>query len=384
MAEPLTAEGAVTVFSGGGTGGHLYPALALAEALARVRPDVRPFFVGAERGLEARVLPERELPHALLPVRPFHRGRLAANWRVVPALVRALAAVARLFARLRPRLVVVTGGYAGAPAGLWAVVKRIPLALQEQNSVPGLTTRWLARWARQIHLAFPEAGDRLPASARSRAEVSGNPIRPLETVPRREARARFGLDDAGTVALVVGGSQGAEAVNRAVAGAVEGVARGDVRRPPGLHLLWAAGPDHARDATRRVAGADAASWVHVRGYIDDMPGALAAADVAVSRAGAMATAELLAAGVPMVLVPLPSSAGGHQAANARALEEAGAAIHLPEGDLDSRTLWSRLGELVEDRGRREEMARKARERGRPDAADHIAGRLAELLPGGRP
>ncbi|MSR36627.1 MAG: UDP-N-acetylglucosamine--N-acetylmuramyl-(pentapeptide) pyrophosphoryl-undecaprenol N-acetylglucosamine transferase, partial [Gemmatimonadetes bacterium] len=140
----------VVVFSGGGTGGHLYPALALAEALVQIRPDVRPFFVGAERGIEARVLPEQGVEHALLPVRGFARGQLFSNWRIVPTLARSLSRVSALFRTLDPGLVVVTGGYASGPSGLVAALRRVPLVIQEQNSVPGFTTRMLSRWAREI------------------------------------------------------------------------------------------------------------------------------------------------------------------------------------------------------------------------------------------
>jgi len=154
----------VAVFSGGGTGGHLYPALALAEALAALRPDLRLFFVGARRGVEARILPERGLDHLLLPVRGFRRGRFLENLAVFWALLRSLAITGQLFSELRPGIVVVTGGYAGGPAGLVAGIMGIPLALQEQNAHPGLTTRVLSRWSRQLHLAFPEARRPRPAS----------------------------------------------------------------------------------------------------------------------------------------------------------------------------------------------------------------------------
>jgi UDP-N-acetylglucosamine--N-acetylmuramyl-(pentapeptide) pyrophosphoryl-undecaprenol N-acetylglucosamine transferase len=147
----------VAVFSGGGTGGHLYPALALASALTRRRPDVHPFFVGAVRGLEARVLPELGVDHLLVPVEGFRRGALLANLQVVRLLAIALAHVAQAIHRLRPQLVVVTGGYAGGPAGLVAVLTGTRLVLQEQNSMPGLTTRFLSRFAREVHLAFPES-----------------------------------------------------------------------------------------------------------------------------------------------------------------------------------------------------------------------------------
>lgn len=368
----------MVVFSGGGTGGHLYPALALADALRRLRPGLRAVFVGARRGLEARVLPRRDEEHVLLPVVGFARGRPV--WRrlaALPPLVRSVATALRCFRTLRPEVVVVTGGYAGGPAGLAALLSRTPLVLQEQNAEPGLVTRVLSRWAREVHVAFPEAIERLPGRARDRAVVSGNPVRPPEARDRAEARRGFGLEPAATVVLAVGGSQGSEPLNRLLVEAVAAAARGELPRPEGLQLLWSTGPDHL-DAVREAVG-DAAPWARTLGYIDDMPAALAAADLAVSRAGAMATAEFLARGLPAILIPLPGSAADHQDRNARALADAGAAVRLPQQGLAAARLWREVVDLARDRERRDAMARSAADRGRPGAAEKIARRIGSLM-----
>ncbi len=372
------------VFSGGGTGGHLYPALALAEALSAHRPDVVPFFVGAARGLEARVLPERGLPHLLLGVEGFGRGgnpgwrRLADRLRVVRVLLKALAELAGRFRAIRPSAVVVTGGYAGGPAGVMAVLLRVPLVLQEQNSVPGLTTRFLSLGARQIHLAFPEARHRLPRPARRRGRVSGNPVRPPSPVDRVSAAADFGLDPERPVVLVVGGSQGSRALNEAVQGLVTAV------MPQGLpgeaQLLWATGPAHLSSIQEAMGRAGDPAWVRVTGYIEAMPRALSLAQVAVSRAGAMGTSEFLAWGIPAILVPLPTAAADHQAENARALAEAGAALLLPEAELTPRSLLDHLETLLVDTDLRAAMAKAAGRRGHPEAAAAIATQVAALLP----
>ncbi|NIP78757.1 MAG: hypothetical protein GWM90_05955, partial [Gemmatimonadetes bacterium] len=149
------------VFAGGGTGGHLYPALNLAAALEALRADVQIHFAGAKRGIEARVLPEKGMPHVLLPLEPIRRSRVWQNWRLAASAVGTLRGLRELGRRVDPDLVVGTGGYASGPVGLWAILRGTPLALQEQNSVPGLATRWLSRRARQIHLGFPEAADAL-------------------------------------------------------------------------------------------------------------------------------------------------------------------------------------------------------------------------------
>jgi UDP-N-acetylglucosamine--N-acetylmuramyl-(pentapeptide) pyrophosphoryl-undecaprenol N-acetylglucosamine transferase len=369
----------VAVFAGGGTGGHLYPALALADALVAIRPDVRPFFVGARRGVEARVLPARGLEHVLLPVRGLRRDNPFANAGVLWDLLRSLLQARRLFRRLRPGLVVVTGGYAGAPAGILAGRMGIPLVLHEANSYPGVTIRRLAPSATAIHLGFPEARDRLPASARGRTVTSGNPIRPPGQVGRDQGRHAFGLQPAATVLLVVGGSQGSRALNDLVLAAVEAVVAGRLVRPAALQLLWATGPDHFGPVRRRLEAAGDPVWVKATDYIHRMPEALAATDLALSRAGAMFTSEFLAWGIPAVLVPLPTAAEDHQTQNAKVLAEAGVAVHLAEAELTSESLWKVVTDLSEDADRRTDMARRARDRGHPSAAHEIARSLAALL-----
>jgi UDP-N-acetylglucosamine--N-acetylmuramyl-(pentapeptide) pyrophosphoryl-undecaprenol N-acetylglucosamine transferase len=370
------------ILSGGGTGGHLYPALALGAALRELDPSIDVHYVGARRGVEARVLPAQRVDHTLLPLQPIQRDRVWRNWRLVPAMFGTFAGLSGLYRRLRPALVVGTGGYASGPACMWAVLRGIPVALQEQNSHPGFTTRVLSRWARQVHLGFPEAARLLKPGAHTEVLSLGNPIRPPDpTLDRAASRAHFDLGADSVVLLVVGGSQGARAVNEALLGALEAVARGELDpRPDGLEILWATGPAHL-DAVRGRLDALGLGWVKVHGYIDAMPEALAAADVAVSRAGAMATAELLAWGRPMLLVPLPTAAADHQTHNARALQDAGAAVMLVERELTPAKLWRDVLALTADDERRARMQAAARERAHPHAAREIAERLHTLIAG---
>jgi len=372
--------GITVVFSGGGTGGHLYPALALAQALSDLRPDVRPFFVGACRGIEARVLPQRGVEHVLLPVEGFQRGNWRANGSVLPNLLRSLATVGTVFRTLRPELAVVTGGYAGGPAGLVAAAMGVPMALQEQNAVPGVTTRALSLRARQVHLAFPEARDRLPRRARSRVRISGNPVRPSDRSIRPEARERLGFTPEQRVLLVVGGSQGSQALNRVVAEVVEGLSAGTLDRAEEQVLYWSTGPTNYEPVREELNRLGNPEWVRAVPYIDDMADALAAADLALSRAGAMTTSEFLAWGLPAVMVPLPTSAEDHQRLNAEALERAGAGIMVPEAGLQAQGLWHRVRPLLDDRAALERMEQQALARGRPNAATEIASALATLLP----
>ena len=369
----------VVVLSGGGTGGHLYPALAIADELRAARPDVRVVFVGARRGLEARVLPERGEEHVLLPVHGIDRSRPTSLIRALGGLAVGLVRVTRLFVRLRPAAVVVTGGYAGAAAGIAAGVMGVPLVLQEQNSFPGAVTRLLTRFAVRVHVAFPEAIERLPVGA-SRCIVSGNPVRARSGLGRNEARRSFGIPEDVTLTFVTGGSQGSLALNEGVTSYVESVARGEVDRPTLLHFLWSTGRKHFAGVESALGKAGDPDWVHLRPYVEDMPGALAAADVALSRAGAMTTAEQLNQGLPSILVPLPTSAENHQMYNARALEEAGAARVVPQDEFSPARLADELALMTSDVDRLDDMRRRATERARPHATAGIATDLVTLLP----
>jgi UDP-N-acetylglucosamine--N-acetylmuramyl-(pentapeptide) pyrophosphoryl-undecaprenol N-acetylglucosamine transferase len=368
------------LFAGGGTGGHLYPALNLGDAVKRADPQAEVFFVGAQRGVEARVLPEKGVAHELLPTEPIRRARPWENWKLLPAMLGAFRGLRRIFRTFKPDLVVGTGGYASGPAVGYALLRGIPVALQEQNSFPGFVTRKLAGRVRQLHLAFPEARQHLRPGPRTEVFEYGNPITPPDfAVDRGEARARFGLGG-GIVCLVTGGSQGARAVNEALLADVRGVVEGRIEAPPpGFELLWATGTGNFDSVQTRLGQMGHPAWVKALPYINDMPGALASADFAIARAGAMSLAELCAWGVPPILVPLPTAAANHQHHNAVALADAGAALLVPEAELGDGTLWGRMMELARDPARRAELAARAKERGQPDAADRIAGELLRLV-----
>ena len=360
-------------FAGGGTGGHLMPALAIADAMVRLDGSVRPFFLGSRRGIEANVLPQRPWPYELLPLEPLRRRQWWKNGSLPLSFLRSVLRVGRLCAEHRPALVVGTGGYASGPV-VWAAARRgVPAILQEQNAFPGLATRWLAGRAAQIHLGFPEARRYLKPGPSTAVVDSGNPILP-PPVPRpdkRRARSMsWGLAPEGPVVLVLGGSQGALAVNLAV----ESALRGGLW-PKGFQLIWQTGAS----THDRFSKWDDRISVLVRPFVDPIADAYAAADCVVSRSGAMTLAEICAWSLPSILVPLPTAAAGHQASNARALADTGAAVFLSQSDLTGQRLAAELGDLLSSSARLADISRAAGERARPDAAERIASGALSLL-----
>lgn len=358
------------LFAGGGTGGHLYPGLAIARTLVRLDPNVRPIFVGAQRGIERTVLPASEFPHLLLDLHPLYRSKPWENWRTLRGAVSAWRALDALVKREHPGLVVGTGGYAAGVALAYAVRHHIPIVQQAGDSHPGLTARAFKRWTREYYLAFPEAG-RVIGGETSRFIDTGAPIEPPpQPLPdRAAARRAWGFPaQGGHVLLIYGGSQGSLAINRVVA---EWVTRG---LPDELYLIWMTG---------RASFAEFASLererVRVREYLSPIADAYAATDLALARAGAMTTSELFAWRIPGVLVPLPTAAADHQTANAKALQAAGAAINLPQSELDVDRLDSTIRSLLADPAAMLRLAEGAAARARPNAAQTIARRILALV-----
>lgn len=361
-------------FAGGGTGGHLYPGLAIARALVADAPEARPLFIGAVRGIEREVLPTTEFEHVLLDLHPLYRAKPWQNWRTIRGAFGAWRQLAALARTDRPDVVVGTGGYASGLALAYAAAHGIPYVLQEQNSFPGLTMRVFARRAREVYLGFPEAAGSMNASGPTEVVDTGNPIDAPPAVPpdRGDARAAWNFPrHGGPVLLAFGGSQGARALNDALAG---WLSRDDV--PHDLFVIWATGKG-GYDDYRQFEG----DRVRVRPYLAPMSAAYAAADIALARAGAMGTAELCAWGIPALLVPLPTAAADHQSVNADALARAGAALHIPQRELTADRLDREIRRLLEEPETRNRLAAGARARARPDAARVIAARVRRVAAG---
>ncbi|HEX5632795.1 MAG TPA: UDP-N-acetylglucosamine--N-acetylmuramyl-(pentapeptide) pyrophosphoryl-undecaprenol N-acetylglucosamine transferase [Gemmatimonadales bacterium] len=361
--------GSRVLIAGGGTGGHLMPALSVATALRELPGDFEPVLVGAQRGVEARLLQTRDFRYHLLPAEPIYRRTWWKNARwpfVMGALFQRLA---QLFREEHPVAVLGTGGYASAPVVWWASRHGIPTAIQEQNAFPGLANRWLAKRVDEIYLGVPEALEFLKPGGRTRVHDTGNPITPPAPERAADARQRFGLKAGRKVVLVTGGSQGALALNRAVEAWV-----GSDWRTAAVDLLWVTGPASYEQFKQYHHPPS----VHVIPFLDPMADGYAVADLVVSRAGMITVAELCAWGLPSILIPLPTAAADHQTRNAETMAAAGAAVLLRQADLTPERLQAEVWALLQEHGGRAAMAARALGRGRPKAAREIAERLAAL------
>ena len=359
------------LIAGGGTGGHLMPALAIADALVRLDADVEPVLVGARRGVEARILPTRPYRYYLLPAEPIYRAQWWRNLRWPVLAARVLSLAREIVRREQPAVAVGTGGYAAGPPLVAAARARVPLVLQEQNAYPGFTTRRLSPRAAQVHLGFPEARQHLRVALGTAVHTFGNPVAPPPD-PRptpAQAKTALGIDPARPALLVFGGSQGARALNAVVSAAVEQGLFDHVA------VLWGTGPA-AFDRYRHLHAPPARV---IRAFWDPIAEAYAAADLVLSRSGAMTTAEVCTWGRPAVYVPLPSAAGDHQTANARALADGGAAMLVPEVELRPEPLGALVRDLFASGNRLESMGAAAASRGHPKAAESIARTVLTLV-----
>jgi UDP-N-acetylglucosamine--N-acetylmuramyl-(pentapeptide) pyrophosphoryl-undecaprenol N-acetylglucosamine transferase len=359
----------VVLIAGGGTGGHLMPALAIASALQEHAPGVEPVLIGATRGVEARLLPSRDFRFHLLPTEPIYRRAWWRNFRWPFVAGRLLREVGRVFETERPAAVLGTGGYASGPVVWWAARHGIPTAIQEQNAYPGLASRWLSRRVRHVYLGLPEAQRLLRFGANTLVFDTGNPITPPTPDRRSAAMAKFGLDGSRPVVLVTGGSQGALAINRAVAGWL------DAGGPGNAILIWVTG----RGTYEEFARYHRPPQVQVLDFLDPMGDGYAVADLVVSRAGMITVAELCAWGLPNVLVPLPTAAADHQTHNARVLAASGSALMLPQAELTPNRLREVITALLSDPARRKQIGEQALARGRPQAARDIVSNLLTLI-----
>lgn len=369
------------IISGGGTGGHIFPAVAIADEVRRRYPQARILFVGAEGKMEMEKVPEAGYAIVGLPIRGIQRSLSAKNLSVPFRLLRSLRMARRLLRDEKPQVAVGVGGYASGPLLLAARMGRVPYLIQEQNSYAGVTNKFLAKRAATVCTAYPEMERQFPGA---HIVLTGNPVRAGYEAERlvglrTEAQEYFGLDPAKPTLLVTGGSLGARTLNQAIDAGLETLAEA------GCQVIWQTGKAYSPRAAERAQevqnlfttrGDGVALWTSA--FISRMDLAYAAADAVVARAGALTISELCLAHKPAILVPSPNVAEDHQTHNARALADRGAARLVPDADA-ARTLVTTALEVLRDPLLRQDFSQKMATLGRPNAAARIVDELERLI-----
>ena len=369
------------LIAGGGTGGHLFPGIALARAL--VKKGCSPLFVGTSRGLEEEILRREGFPFLSLRVRGFIRKRvfefktILFNLRSMLLLLVALSESFRILLRERPRVVVGMGGYPSFPVLLTAWLMRRPTLICEQNLMPGLASRILSYFVDEVHIGFEET--RRFLRRRREVFVSGNPVRReiVDSIPRKNSkRVETSIRREAKTVLLFGGSRGAHSINRAFLESLSFF-------PPStfgkVRFILQTGKDEFSTVQSRIQGSLFEGWITLHPFIEKMGEVYGQADLVVSRAGATTCAEITAVGLPALLIPYPFATEGHQMENALYLKRKGAAEILKNGDLSGERLARTILSLLQDEGRLREMGRLSKSLGRTDAAERIADRIVKWL-----
>jgi len=392
------------IISGGGTGGHIYPGIAIANELLRLKRDLEIIFIGGKDRLEAKIIPRHNFSFLPISVAGFPR-RLTWRWfQVIPKVLLGIIASFILLRRLKPEAVIGTGGYVCGPVLLAAALLRIPTLIQEQNAIPGLTNRILGRLVDEIHVAFEEAAEHFKVD---KVRVTGNPIRrEIRVLAQRrhtygEARsgtqvplphqmfAKFGLESGKKTVFVMGGSQGAHPINVAMIEALNRLAdhkaKPDVSKangleplPSKLQIIHQTGQDDYELVKSEYTKRETNITNLVQPYFENIPEIYALADLMICRTGAMTIAEITAYGLPAILIPYPYSTGDHQLINAQAMANKGAAIIINEAELTGEILAKKLIDLLENEQQLEQMAAASRSLGKPRAAEEIAQAILNL------
>ena len=362
------------IMTGGGTGGHIYPAIAIADEIKRRYPEAEILFVGAERGLEKTLVPANGYDIRLINVQGFNRKNMMKNFKVLKILRDANKEAIKIMKEFKPDFVVGTGGYASAPIINNAHKLGIPSYIHEQNAFPGVTNKMGEKHASKMFLGFEEASKYFKDP--SKHVVSGNPVRAsFMEVDRETARKNLGFKDKDFVILAFGGSQGAGRINKAMMTAIKRF-NGDKE----INVCLATGKNYYCAIMTELGeqNIDLKDNIRILEYIDNMPEFLNAADLVVSRSGALTVAEVTVCGKPAIFIPFPAATGNHQYFNAKAVSERGGACVYEEKDLDNEKIMATIVDLMNNTEGLADMAAKSRLCAPTDAVKIICDNIAEM------
>lgn len=347
------------LFAGGGTGGHLYPAIAVADEIKRIKPESEILFVGTKSRIEGTVIPILGYGFKSIWIKGFSRKFSLSNILFPVKLIVALIQSLIISFKFKPKVAIGSGGYVAGPAIWGASVMGAKIILMESNSYPGVTTRLLEKYADEVHVSFEDSKKYLRFP--EKIKLTGNPVRKeLGTSDKKEAKKYFGLDENKFTILILGGSLGAESINNAAANMIEDLDKNN------LQVIWQTGKNYY-DKFKKFNFTS----VKILDFIDDMNKAYSACDLLVARAGATTIAELSVLGIPSILIPSPHVAENHQFYNAKSLADEGAAILIPD-DEQMKNLKNKILELVSDKNQLKNLSDKSKKKSKPNAALEIA------------
>lgn len=353
------------VFAAGGTGGHIYPAIAIAGELQLVSPHIEVTFIGTTNRLESKIVPSNGYTLKFIPVMGLSRSLSIRNVYAIMLLVYAVIKCIGILRRERASLVVGTGGYVSAPTVIGALLSGIPVLMLEQNAIPGMVNKYLAKYAEEVHLSYEVTQKHLDRKTHS--IISGNPIRRLSEVDRESARREIGIGGDNRTVLVFGGSLGASAINSVLLEHIDDIVESSIQ------MIWQTGSKDYQKVVDRVDQPN----IRVYEYIDDMASAYSACDLVVCRAGATTIAELQEMNKPALLIPYPHSTDNHQYYNAKGYEEMGMGLVIEESEI--RELVPRMIEYAIDDGGLELKRRDGTSSGSMNAREEVTASVMSLL-----
>ncbi|MFD0897924.1 undecaprenyldiphospho-muramoylpentapeptide beta-N-acetylglucosaminyltransferase [Loigolactobacillus binensis] len=351
------------IFSGGGTGGHIYPALAVLERLKERQLLDEVLYIGTEKGLESRIIRQKQIPFKAIELQGFKRSLSLDNLKTIRLFIQSTRRAKRILRDFKPDVVVGTGGYVSSAVLFAATRLHIPTVINEQNSVAGITNRFLGRFVDRISIAFPEVASQFPEQ---KVVLTGNPrAQQVAGMQSNQRLTDFNLQAKVPTLLIFGGSRGAERINAAFLAALPEL------NQKSYQVLFVSGRVHYQKIQTALQGQTVAANVAVVPYINDMPTVLPDVAVILGRAGATSLAEITALGIPSILVPSPYVTNDHQTKNAQSLVSHHAAEMITEAQLTGTTLLKVTDQLMLDPARRQAMGEQARQLGVPDAADRL-------------
>ncbi|GAA3021561.1 undecaprenyldiphospho-muramoylpentapeptide beta-N-acetylglucosaminyltransferase [Tetragenococcus solitarius] len=350
--------------TGGGTGGHIYPALAFINYVKKVEPDSSFLYVGANRGMENKILPQTDIPFLTLEIQGFKRKLTFENFKTIQLFLKSIRQAKKIIRKFHPDVVIGTGGYVSGAVVYAAAKLNIPTVVHEQNSVPGITNKFLARYVDKIGIAFEDAAEYFP---KNKTILVGNPrAQEVVGIKRSNLLRQFNLNPEKKTVLIFGGSQGALKINQAVVAAIPEFAKKDYQ------VLYASGERYYEEINDTIGMTkDAFANISIQPYIKNMTEVMVNCDLLVGRAGATSIAEFTGLGLPAVLIPSPYVTNDHQTKNARSLSKEGAAKMIKDDQLTAENLVATVDEIMEDDALLQQMSSQSKKQGIPDAADRL-------------